>query len=269
MSTTLFQSLAAVLLLTLQSASGNETPPLPNAHAHNDYYHKRPLLDALDHGFTSVESDVFLVGGELLVGHYDHELRPERTLKAFYLDPLKKRAAANNGRIFDGDQRLTLLVDFKTDGPAAYSALAKLLAEYDGLFSEMKDGKFVPRAVDVIVTGNRPVELIERDANRRVAVDGRQEDLDGNAPKGLIPLVSENWSNYFKWRGQGAMPAAEREQLDALVKKAHQQGRRMRFWGAPDDESVWAAQLDAGVDLLGADDLDALQRFLTERARQP
>jgi hypothetical protein len=240
--------------------------PLSNAHAHNDYYHKRPLLDALDRGFTSIEADVFLVGGELLVGHYDYELRPERTLKALYLDPLEKRAAANNGRIFDGDQRLTLLVDFKTDGPAAYAALAKLLAEYDGLFSEMKDGKFVPRAVDVIVTGNRPVELIERDPHRRVAVDGRKEDLDGNVPKELVPLVSENWSNHFKWRGQGEMPAAEREHLEALVKKAHQQGRRLRFWGAPDDESVWAEQLDAGVELVGADDLDALQRFLTERA---
>ena len=34
--------------------------PLPNAHAHNDYEHKRPLFDALDHGFCSVEADVFL-----------------------------------------------------------------------------------------------------------------------------------------------------------------------------------------------------------------
>ena len=31
-----------------------ETPakPLGQAHAHNDYYHKRPLLDALSHGFA-------------------------------------------------------------------------------------------------------------------------------------------------------------------------------------------------------------------------
>ena len=32
--------------------------PLARAHAHNDYEHPRPLRDALDHGFTSVEADV-------------------------------------------------------------------------------------------------------------------------------------------------------------------------------------------------------------------
>lgn len=34
------------------------------AQAHNDYYHPRPLRDALELGFASVEADVFLVDGE-------------------------------------------------------------------------------------------------------------------------------------------------------------------------------------------------------------
>lgn len=48
--------------------------PLWRAHAHNDYEHPRPLLDALDHRFGSVEADVFLVGDQLLVGHDATEL---------------------------------------------------------------------------------------------------------------------------------------------------------------------------------------------------
>jgi len=32
--------------------------PLARAHAHNDYLHPRPMLDALDAGFTSVEADI-------------------------------------------------------------------------------------------------------------------------------------------------------------------------------------------------------------------
>ena len=35
--------------------------------------------DALDHGFCSVEADVFLVKDQLLVGHSSIDLRPERT----------------------------------------------------------------------------------------------------------------------------------------------------------------------------------------------
>lgn len=43
--------------------------PLVHAHAHDDYEHKRPLFDALDRGFCSVEADVHLVDGQLLVAH--------------------------------------------------------------------------------------------------------------------------------------------------------------------------------------------------------
>src|SRR5262245_45294116 len=79
------------------SAGGEKQPvvPLPQAHAHNDYEHKRPLLDALDNGFCSVEADIFLVNGELLVGHTSKDLRPERTLEKLYLDPLRQRVKAN------------------------------------------------------------------------------------------------------------------------------------------------------------------------------
>src|SRR4051794_20826781 len=62
--------------------------PLVHAHAHNDYEHPRPLLDALDAGFCSVEADIYLVDGKLLVAHNRKDVRPDRTLQSLYLDPL-------------------------------------------------------------------------------------------------------------------------------------------------------------------------------------
>ena len=73
---------------------------LLHAHAHNDYRHDRPLLDALAHGFTSVEADVFLVDDKLCVAHDAREIRPERTLRSLYLDPLRERAKKKVGRIY-------------------------------------------------------------------------------------------------------------------------------------------------------------------------
>ena len=65
--------------------------PLGQAHAHNDYEHDRPLFDALEHGFTSVEADVWLVDGELLVAHDREYVQPGVTLESLYLylDPLQ------------------------------------------------------------------------------------------------------------------------------------------------------------------------------------
>ena len=48
------------LLLTASSAHAAEPTPLLRAHAHNDYEHTRPLLDALECGFGSIEADIHL-----------------------------------------------------------------------------------------------------------------------------------------------------------------------------------------------------------------
>src|SRR4051795_874708 len=80
----------------------DEARPLPQAHAHNDYEHARPLLDALDHGFCSVEADIWLMPEGLLIGHDRKDLRPNRTLQALYLDPLRERIQANGGRVYRG-----------------------------------------------------------------------------------------------------------------------------------------------------------------------
>lgn len=74
--------------------------PQAQAHAHNDYEHDRPLHDALDHGFTSVEADVYLVDGELLVAHDPWDVRPERSLRSLYLDPLRERVHAGHGSVY-------------------------------------------------------------------------------------------------------------------------------------------------------------------------
>jgi glycerophosphoryl diester phosphodiesterase len=57
-------------------------------------------------------------------------------------------------------------------------------------------------------------------------------------------------------------PEAERRKLREIVAKAHAQGRKVRFWAAPDRKAVWQALLDAGVDLINTDDLAGLREFL-------
>src|SRR6266513_381993 len=71
--------------------------PLLHAHAHNDYEHSRPLFDALDHGFCSVEADIYLVDGQLLVAHDREKVSATRSLQALYLEPLRQRVQQNHG----------------------------------------------------------------------------------------------------------------------------------------------------------------------------
>src|SRR5262245_7590292 len=94
--------LAALLALGVSSCTTPQNTPKPQTrlHAHNDYEHARPLLDALDHGFCSIEADIFLVDGQLLVAHDQSKLNPERTLEKLYLEPLRQRVTRNGGRVY-------------------------------------------------------------------------------------------------------------------------------------------------------------------------
>jgi hypothetical protein len=251
-----------------QTAAGSikQPPaPVPHAHSHNDYYHKRPLLDALDQGFCSVEADVFLVEGRLLVGHSRSELNSARSLRLLYLEPLKQRVAANQGRVFPQGPAFTLLIDIKSEADATYAALRKVLAEYDQILSVTNADKHLEKAVTVVISGNRAQDVIAKTADRRAGIDGRLSDIDSKVPAHLMPLISDNWRRHFRWRGQGEIPEMERQKLREIVKKIHQDGRRVRFWATPEDPRVWSELLDAGVDLIGTDDLGALSQFFKTR----
>lgn len=258
-----------VTLLVIAAATNcgaaDDTVPLPSAHAHNDYHHPRPLLDALDHGFSSVEADVYLVDGQLLIGHDRVELRPERTLTSLYLEPLRQLVRQNGGSVYGGAREFTLLVDIKSEAESTYRALRTVLAEYADILTSTDNDGPKPGAVTVVISGNRAWDLIAADNPRFCGIDGRLSDLDSEAPVHMLPLLSDNWSKHFSWQGAGPMPDAENERLARLVAQAHAKGRRIRFWATPEEPALWLALEQAGVDLIGTDQLAALQSHLLER----
>lgn len=241
--------------------------PLAQAHAHNDYEHDRPLFDALAHGFTSVEADVWAVGDELRVAHDFWELDPDRTLRSLYLDPLREAVAGHSGVYPGWKGQFQLLVDIKSDGPRTWKLLEQRLAEYTDMLARYSDRTVRPGAIQVVVSGNRPFDEMAGATERRSFYDGRSGDLGRDLGADLMPLVSENWTNAFDWNGDGPMPAAERERLHRMVAQAHDAGQRVRFWGTPDEPgrqrtAVWTELRDAGVDHINTDDLAGLREFL-------
>jgi hypothetical protein len=250
------------------SAASPRVRPLPRAHAHNDYEHARPLLDALDHGFTSVEADIFLVDGELLVGHDPEDLRPGRTLQSLYLDPLSARVRANHGSVYPGSgQQLQLLVDIKNTGAATYTELDRVLRAYRFMLTTYAFGHVRRGAVTAVVSGDRPRELMMSQPVRYAFYDGRLSDLGTGVPASFMPLVSDNWTRVFTWQGVGEMPAAEWYRLRQIVRTAHRDRQRVRFWATPDTpgaqrDAIWRALVDADVDHINTDDLAGLESFL-------
>ncbi len=241
--------------------------PLPRAHAHNDYAQPRPLLDALSHGFSSIEVDLFLVNGKLLVGHDRKDLTASRDLDGMYLKPLSRLIAEHGGHVYPKPAEVLLLVDIKADGAAVYTQLKLLLKPYEKFLTRFRNGKFEQGALTVVLSGDRPISVLAQERERVAFIDGRPENLLP-APGGslLTPLISTSWAATFKWRGEGPMPAEERLRLDEMVRLAHRRRQKLRFWATPEDSRVWSVLLDAGVDLIGTDKQALLAQFLRSKA---
>ncbi|MEU9667655.1 phosphatidylinositol-specific phospholipase C/glycerophosphodiester phosphodiesterase family protein [Streptomyces bobili] len=273
--TTVGAALTAVLAPPAGSAFAGEYKhrphPLWHAHAHNDYEHPRPLLDALDHRFGSVEADIFLVGGQLLVAHDPVDLDPARTLESLYLAPLAARVRANGGTVYRRSRTpLQLLIDIKTEGSSTYLELDRRLRHYKHLFTTYDHGRVRRGPVTAVISGDRTARVpMTAQTVRRAFYDGRLADL-GSTDASFASLISDNWTLNFTWRGVGAFPDAERRKLRAIVGAAHDRGQKVRFWATPDlagpaRDALWGELLDAGVDYLNTDDLAGLEAFLDAR----
>ena len=261
-------TMMGVLLALCARVAAAAVTPIIHAHAHNDYEHKRPLLDAMDNGFTSVEADVHLIEGKLFVAHDRKDIVAGRTLQSLYLEPLKRRIAANGGRVYPGGPTVVLLIDVKTDAVPTYGAIKAALKPCESLLTVWHEDQAKYGALMVIITGNRSRKLIAADRDRYAACDGDLQDLESNPPAALVPWISAQWTKSFQWDGHGEMPPDQRQKLRRIVDKCHAQHRKLRLWGSPDFPEFWAVLRDNGVDLINTDRLPECAKFLRDRGEE-
>ncbi len=246
-----------------------KTTVLP-AHSHNDYEHERPLFDALDCHFKSIEADVYLVGDSLFVAHNSEDIKTGRTLRQLYLEPLKDQIKKNNGSVYGNGEEVILFIDIKDDGLKTYQLLHKILEGHKKDLTFFENGIKKTGSILVVVSGNRPIEFMQAQKIRYAGFDGRLENLDSDISPDLMPIVSDNWPKYFKWDGTGKMPKPEKQKLAELSKKAKQKGYLLRFWGTPDRTTeqriaAWTELKKVKVGLIGADNLKELQQFFINK----
>jgi glycerophosphoryl diester phosphodiesterase len=255
---------AAGFTLLLPLALGAQVIPLEHAHAHNDYAHTRPLAEALEHGFTSVEADIWLVDGQLLVAHDRDKVDSTRTLESLYLAPLRRSIQQHGGSVYSTRVPVTLLIDIKSDSLATYVALDSVLRRYADILTIFADTLVINGPIIAVMSGERALGTVKDAHVRYAALDGRLAHLDSARayPARIMPLISDSWDQVTKWKGEGPPPLTLRTDLARIVARAHANGQRVRFWATPDTESVWQVLREANVDLIGSDNLDALRRSL-------
>ncbi len=230
-------------------------------HSHNDYLQPHPLTDALNNGLVSIEADVFLKDGVLLVGHEEKELSNGKTLENMYIKPLFEHFNSSNTY-----QPVILMIDIKEEGEDCYTALKTILNRYQSSLTHYQNGKINKKDITIILSGDRPVNMVKRENNRYAFIDGRIEDIEKNESSNLFPLISDDWNKIFTWRGDREMSKKELEKLKQIINECHSQGKMIRFWGyngtGEKAKTFWSLLMRCGVDLIGTDNPKEFREFI-------
>lgn len=226
----------------------------PNAHAHNDYEHSRPLFAALESGFRSIEADIHLIDGVLYVSHSRPKTGKVPTLQGLYLGPLDSLLRVN--ALQGSNMPLTMLIDIKTDATRTLQKLIQVLGQYPRLYQPGA----VALPVRFVISGNRDYQQILSIPG--LFIDGRPGDLGKGYSADKMPIISDHFGNWMQWNGKGMPSASEIHKINTLAKRVHDEGKKLRLWAIPDNEVAWSLLLDAGVDLINTDRLEELSMFL-------
>jgi alkaline phosphatase len=228
-----------------------------NAHSHNDYEQDIPFRKAYEHGFGSIEADIFLVGERLIVAHDTSEVKMNRTLDSLYLVPLQQCIEKNKGYVYaDTTRNLILLIDIKTEAKPTLDRLTRTLEKYPALVH--------CKSLQVMISGNRPAPDLFVTYPSFIMFDGVPDIDYPEAALARIGMISDNMRKHTQWNGTGLIPVADKEKLEALVGKTHRLKKKLRLWNAPDNLNTWYTLIKLKVDLVNTDKIPQLAAFLRQ-----
>ncbi|KAL8787431.1 MAG: hypothetical protein Q9213_002208 [Squamulea squamosa] len=275
-----------------QNIYRGEIDPIP-CHSHNDYQQPLPLYDALTAGCTSVEADIWLQDGDLLVGHEERSLDLSRTLESLYLDPLVSILEDRNANqnLIDGADPwgspngvystnssipLTLLIDVKTDSADTIPVLVNQLSSLrdQGYLTHFDGTHTVRGPVTVVITGNTDFDNVLEEKDRIVFLDapldhpwsqGRPTDVKSYNKENSYYASASFDKAIGKPSVLGDLSDEQMEKIREQIKGAHERGLKVRYWdtpGWPNREKIWDVLWKKGVDVLNVDELKEAKEFL-------
>jgi glycerophosphoryl diester phosphodiesterase len=256
------------------------------AHSHNDYEHNTPLFDALNHGFTRIEPDVFILykdskTGRLIDDKLEHFNKTDRknltsyeimvghdpgkykgTLYDLYLKPLEQLKAGQY--VFEKyNFPILYMIDMKTNYPGSVEFMNLYLSKFKNII-ECYNFEDTKKPVKVILSGYNSSDFNQKDLDYLLTVKDRYIGIDGRVDKPLLgqnrfadifPLISNSWNNRSD------------EEFRENIKDAHNNGHQIRFWGTDDNLQVWNKMYKSGADVISTDKHKEVQDFLNSKSK--
>ena len=214
-------------------------------HSHNDYLQPVPFWDAYSAGCASIEVDVILQDGGLMVAHEKESIQAPRTFESLYLKPIQQGVDLGLIKEFN----FHLLVDIKTEAYSTLDLLVKQTQPYAAILYSPEN----PRGLKLIISGGRPKTDDYSKYPSWVFFDYQSKELTAELPWEKIGMVSLSFPRFSVWNGKGRMVESQRQQLQVFIDLVHTFDRPVRFWASPDGKTAWRAFHEMGIDYINTD----------------
>ncbi|WP_341226991.1 alkaline phosphatase [uncultured Arcticibacterium sp.] len=216
-----------------------------SVHSHNDYAQDVPFWKAFSAGCGSIEADIILQNGKLMVAHNVPDIKAVNTFENLYLKPLQVIMNSELYEAFD----LQILIDLKTAAEPTMKVLMTQLEKYPELINSNNTAK----AISFVISGNRPDA--EQYGNYPSYINFDYKKVDAwpvNMDK--VALVSLPFYKYTRWNGKGRLTSGDEKNLKTVIDQIHAKGKKVRFWATPDSKTAWFTLSTLGIDFINTDE---------------
>lgn len=224
-----------------------------SVHSHNDYAQDVPFWQAFSAGCSSIESDLILQNGKLMVAHNVPDIKEDNTFENLYLKPLQAIMTSEQYESFD----LQILIDLKTPAETTLKVLIAQLEKYPALIN----GKSPSKKVSFAISGNRPSAEQYDSFPAYINFDHQTVDTWPSAMD-KVALVSLPFYKYTRWNGKGRLTSGDEAKLKAVIEQIHAKGKKVRFWATPDSKTAWFTLSNLGIDFINTDKPFACNAYL-------
>lgn len=250
-----------VILITYSEAFSQSLRAPVLIHSQNDYNQSAPFYKAWSQKANSLDVNVFLHKGKLIVGNDCSKLDENETFEQFYLIPIQQMFKINNGRLWkDSENSMQIFVKFQSDPEASICVLDSLINIYRNCF----DSRINKFAAEIVITGNKPDKESFCNINDIFSFDGDIDILYDNNQLERIALFSDDFKKYSYWNGKGSLISADLEKINSTILKAHKSGKPIRFWNAPEGITAYYTFYNLGVDYFSTEHIEDCVSFFSD-----
>lgn len=263
--------LIAFFLMTLGIMKGKaQVELMQNLVLNQEFLTDKDIYSTFTQGVLHYEAQIMYIYGEVYVTSQmpDSANHKMPTFRSSYLLPIYSQYKKNLGKVhenFDGEMYLFLNIKF--DPKKTYQKLWEQLAPYHEILTYRQGPEWHEGKLKIVFVGNAPMRIFQQERVCFATAQGTKEDLEKNYDNKVMPLIGIDFKSEIDWNGVGKMPFDVFMKFKEIIKKAHDQGKKVRVFNCPTEENVWDVMLTSGVDFVSCPDAVRFNKFLSERPK--